>query len=1053
MKFHSPAIPGPLGLLAWARLFAGAAALLLSAPATQANSCKLKKDLPNKSLIITATITNNPYHTEAYDKEYQVKLLNNGEDIQIFTNGTEVASFSSEYGDDATVPELELQDYFAAICNAGPGQFQSSFGRGRAIAQSGSSAQDSLSGQTKGRVAIADFNGDGVTDSAAIGSTGILVTLFSTSGTVLSTATYPVAGISTSIVAADFNGDGKIDLAVTQNDPSGPGNIAVLLGKGDGSFGPAAKFPTGPFAFYLTTGDFNGDGFPDLAVTNVPSTGPPGAGTGAVAVLLGKGDGTFAPAVSYPVGPLPVTIVAADFNGDGRVDLAALDSQTGIVNLVNKVWVLLGKGDGTFQPAISTPTGTGSGYLQYADLNHDGKMDLVVADQSASAVAIMLGNGDGTFQPAAEYVMAAQPVSIAPVPFPNGVTALWTTDNISGSDFIFFVPPDGTIPNPQLQFIGKGPVSVAAADLNGDRQPDLAIADPESGNIYVKLATGNGQFGNAIAYPLGSQPSALAIADLNGDGKPDVIAADSSGLDVLLGNGNGTLGAVKTFPAGGSLSSLAVADFNSDGKPDVASANAAAGAVSLFLGTGDGAFQNARAIPLPGGLAPSSVVSGDFNGDGKPDLVVALGQDFMPGALAVLLGKGDGTFQAPVNIALPGPILGKLAVGDFNGDGHLDIVAAVQASPGSNQIVVLLGNGNGSFQTPLLTKTATGAPMIAVTDLDGDGKQDLLLADCCGLAEASLMIGNGDGTFQPEVNFPSGPDPKGIAVADFDGDGKPDFAIIGQVQSPDRGTLAIVINHLAAAPPAATATVISAANPAAAALAPGSLASAYGSDLAKGTPGGTSLPLPTSFGGTTVSLVDSAGKQFQAPLLYVSAGQVNFLVPSGLATGTAQFTITSGDGTVSTAGAQIAAVAPGLFTLNTANLAAAGAVRVSPDGTQTPEQVFAVSAGAVVANPISLGSASDQVYLTLYGTGLQAAGTSGVQVTIAGTNAPVQYAGPQGGFAGLGPGKHSPPPLPRRRRRRHHTTHRIGHSREPHPHRYPMTVRFRQPIAIRHCFR
>ncbi len=1002
MKLHCFPIPRLPGLRR-----ATAAALFLSAlsvPPIRANSCTLKKDLPNKSLIITATITNNPYHTEAYDKEYQVRLLNNGEDIQIFTNGTEVASFSSEYGDDATVPQLELQDYFDAICNAGPGQFQSlpSRGEGAFFVPSGSSAQDSLSGQTKGRIAVADFNGDGVTDSAAIGPTGILVTLFSTSGTVLLTATYSVPGISSSIVAADFNGDGKIDLAFTQNDPSGPGNVAVLLGKGDGSFAPPAKFPSGPFAFYLTTGDFNGDGLADLAITNVPVTGPPGAGTGVIAVLLGKGDGTFAPAVSYPVGPLPVTIVAADFNGDGKLDLAALDSQTGIANVVNKVWVLLGKGDGTFQPAISTPTGTGAAYLQYADLNHDGKMDLVIADESASAVAIMMGNGDGTFQAAAEYVMSAQPASIAPVPFPNGVTALWTTDNVSASDFIFFVPPDGTIPNPQLQFIGKGPAFVAAADLNGDRQPDLAIADPESGNIYVKLATGKGQFGNPVAYSLGSQPNALAIADLNGDGKPDVIAADSSGLDVLLGNGNGTLGAVKTFSTGGSLSSLAIADFNSDGKLDVASANASAGAVSLFLGTGDGAFQSARAIPLPGGLAPSSVVSGDFNGDGKPDLVVALGQDFMPGAFAVLLGKGDGTFQSPANIALPGPILGKLAVGDFNGDGRLDIAAAVQASPGSNQIVVLLGNGNGSFQTSLLTKTVTAAPMIAVTDFDGDGKQDLLLADCCGLAEASLMIGNGDGTFQPEVNFPSGPDPKGIAVADFDGDGKPDFALIGQVQSPDRGTLAIVINHLAATPVSATATVISAANPAANALAPGSLASAYGSDLAKGTPGATSLPLPTTFGGTTVSLVDSAGKQFQAPLIYVSAGQVNFLVPSGVATGTAQFTIASGDGTVSSASVQIAAVAPGLFTLNTANLAASAAVRVSPDGTQTPEPVFTLaSGGAVVANPIDLGSASDQIYLTLYGTGLQAAGTSGVKVTIAGTNAPVQYAGPQGSFAGL----------------------------------------------------
>src|SRR5271165_3355206 len=754
-----------------------------------------------------------------------------------------------------------------------------------------STAQTPPAGKANRQAAIDDFNGDGVTDGALITFSGITVTLFNADGTILSTSSYPISGMGPSILTADFNGDGVPDLAVTENDASGQGNVVVLLGKGDGTFGPPAKFPTGPvgpFAFYLATGDFNGDGNADLAVTNEPSA----IGTaGNVAALLGKGDGTFFPAVSYPVGEFPGTIVAADFNGDGKVDLAALDNEVGIANYVNKVWVLRGKGDGTFQPAVSTATGTGSGYLSFVDLNHDGKMDLVIADQLASAMAVMLGNGDGTFQAATEYVASAQTAAIAPVPLNDGSISLFIPDNADGATFIFFVAGDGTINVPQLQTIGSGPTSVVAADLNGDGQPDLVITDAEAGNIYVELATGGGLFAGPVTHSLGSQPGALALADLNGDGKPDVIAADATGLDVLLGKGDGTLGALKTFPAGGSLGSVTIADFNSDGKPDVAAANilqhpfgtdATSGVVSLFIGNGDGTFQNVRTISLAGGLLPLSTVTGDFNGDGKPDLIVAFSPtDFnQPGGLAVLLGKGDGTFQSPTNITLPGPIIlqgvgsaasAALAVGDFNGDGKLDIVTAIHGA-GSNQVAVLLGNGDGSFQTPILTSTSTGPPMIAVTDLNGDGKLDLLLADCCGLSEASNLLGNGDGTFQPEQQFPSGPNPRGIAVADFNGDGLPDAAVIGQVQQPDRGTLSIMFNMASSA--TTTAATTTTASPVSATFSPNAQSVTLNATV-------TSNSTPVSGGTVTFTVLGATD------LANVTNGSasVSFSIPGGTAAG------------------------------------------------------------------------------------------------------------------------------------------------------------------------
>src|ERR1035438_9541450 len=482
--------------------------------------------------------------------DMDIEYTLDGDEVQVhvFANGH--VSFST----------MQLATYNLTIdddCGVGF-RFKAMSAQSRAkgtLQANASSSSPPPSGKTNDGTATGDFNGDGVLDGASITSSGIQVTLLNADGSVLSTATYPIAGIGPSIAAVDLNKDGVLDLAATETDPSGKGNLVVLLGKGDGTFRPPAKFAAGVYAFYLATADFNGDGAPDIAITNLPSTA---TGAGQVSVLLGKGDGTFGSPVEYPVGPAPATIVADDFNGDGKVDLVALDAS---LAAVNKVWFLPGNGNGTFGTPVSTASGTGSGYLAYTDLNHDGKLDLVIADEFASAAAIMLGNGDGSFQPAQEYAVSSQPVSIAAIPMGDGNTLILTGDSSDGNLVNNFVASNGTAAMPAIQTLGMGPAAIAAGDLNGDQQPDLVITDPAPGNVYVKLWTGKGQFGNPVTYSPGSQPGAVAIADLNGDGKLDVIVADAAGIDVLLGNGNGTLGAVRTFPASGSLSSIAIADF------------------------------------------------------------------------------------------------------------------------------------------------------------------------------------------------------------------------------------------------------------------------------------------------------------------------------------------------------------------------------------------------------------------------------------------------------------------------------------------------------------
>jgi uncharacterized protein (TIGR03437 family) len=911
--------------------------------------------------------------------------------------GDAPVSYNPANTPDGAYPASNVDALIAALCPGGvSAALRGAHGAKNNAAPAGSS---SPSGQAAQYVALGDFNGDGILDSATETSTGIAVNLFHADGT-FSTTSYTINGIqTTSIAAVDFNGDGNLDLAVpVMPDASGQGHIAILLGHGDGTFGTPSSIAAGSFPFYLATGDFNSDGKLDLAVTYLSATG---SGSVGVLVLLGKGDGTFATPVNYPVGLAPATIVAADFNGDGKLDLAVLDAELGIVN---KLWVLVGKGDGTFRTAVSTATGTRSGYLSYADLNHDGKLDAVIADLIGSDMAVLMGNGDGTFQPPTLYLAAAQPVSVGIQPLGDGNTALFVGDAISGNIALGFAAPDGTIGIPPLQSIGQSTAAIAAGDLNGDSQPDLVISDPVAGNLDVLLATGKGQFGSPATYSAGNTPGALAIADLKGNGVLDAIVGSASGLGVLLGTGGGAFGTAQFYTAGDSFGSVAIADFDGDGKPDVAAVDATAGGVSVFLGNGDGTLQTGNPISLSSSFIPLSVAAGDLNKDGNADLIVALGASSQgqPGAIAVLLGNGKGTFQTPQVTALPGPIIQRtigaaatagLAVGDLNGDGIPDVVTAINGAT-SNQVAVLLGIGNGSFKSAVPSNTGTSAPEILIRDMNGDGKPDLLLADCCGLSEASFLAGNGDGTFLAELRFSSGPNPAALATADFNGDGYLDIAIAGGLQMPSVGTLSVLYAPFSSVGLPPLATVVSAANSTGGAIAPGSLATAYGSDLAKGTPGATSSPLPTSFEGTSIAIVDSAGTSWPAPLIYVSKGQVNFYVPSGVATGRTQINVTSGDGTQSFGSAQVVSVAPGIFTLNSANLAAAVGILETANGTQTPIQVYKVnSAGAVIANPINLGSASDQVYLELYGTGIQAAGTSNVEVTVGGTKVPVQYAG------------------------------------------------------------
>ncbi len=330
-----------------------------------------------------------------------------------------------------------------------------------------------------------------------------------------------------SVVTGDFNGDGKLDLVVSNSDG---GSISVLLGNGDGTFQVAASYGAGSSPISIAVGDFNGDGKVDLAVANY--------GTNYASVLLGNGDGTFKGAVSYGAGSYPVSVAVGDFNGDGKPDLVVANQDS------NDVSVLLGNGDGTFQASVNYRAGSLLDSVVVGDFNGDGRLDLAVANYGSNNVSVLLGNGDGTFQ--------------APVNYRAGLGP----DSVTTGDFN-----------------GDGKLDLLVANNCGSSGSCV------NGSISVLLGNGDGTFRTAVNYGVGTNPGSMAGGDFNGDRKLDVAVANFSAgkVSMLLGNGDGTFQTVLNFGAGFEPSSIAVGDFNGDGRLDLAVAITGTDAVSILL--------------------------------------------------------------------------------------------------------------------------------------------------------------------------------------------------------------------------------------------------------------------------------------------------------------------------------------------------------------------------------------------------------------------------------------------------------------------------------------
>jgi hypothetical protein len=641
----------------------------------------------------------------------------------------------------------------------------------------------------------------------AITQAEALYVLSGTSNFNLSIMSFSRAGL---LATADLNGDGDGDLVVVNgNNIAGTAQVYVILGNADGTFGTATPY-TVPGGNSLTAviDDFNGDGKLDIVATS---------DNGQISLLTGKGDGTFnaaqsfaAPTPSYPgstatPSPTILNLISADLRGTGHKDLLA---SNGLVLLNDGAGNFTAASSAAFPPVTSPPQG--GPYLATGDVNRDGKTDLVVS--TGGGLFTYTGKGDGTFSPGTSYVT---------------------------------VNSDGFI---------------TVTDLDGDGNPDIYVGDANGGvfrgdstdtNIaYALMGKGDGTFSGApevAGIYTGSN-----LGDVNNDGQQDLIVTSGNNYSVLLGTSKGNFNPASTIPpppatiqapnpVGGSPvtivtspattgSSFAVGDLNGDGKADLVYldynlneinpiTNNPQGYTGIFyfvsLSNGDGTFQAPVPYVVPQ-IAPSSgydialtadsIHIGDFNGDGKADLIFNFTDITGPNnvylqGLMVLPGNGDGTFGAPIitytynGTTAPTSATNNIPtianVIDINGDSKLDLATyegnfAVNNGIGvtTTNLQIYLGKGDGTFATPTTAVTSTHLASATFADFNGDGKLDLacLGEDANTQGQLFVALGNGDGTFgTPALSLLSGGDvvpESGLTAADFDGDGKIDLAYL-----------------------------------------------------------------------------------------------------------------------------------------------------------------------------------------------------------------------------------------------------------------------------------
>ena len=535
--------------------------------------------------------------------------------------------------------------------------------------------------------------------------------------------------------------------------------LPCALAFADGPLFPAEQYLVGYDPQAVAVADLNDDGNPDLVTAN--------GGARDVSLLLGRGDGTFEPPSSIYVGEsseiIPSSIGIADFNGDGALDLVI-----GSEVLSQAVSVVFNDGAGGFDELVRPFVGQRDPVaVTVSDFDGDHLPDIAVT-RDYGGISILFSNGDKTFSAAVEYHVTGTPCAIVAGDLNDDGWPDLAVANVRDTVAILINNGDGQFGEPSYSALNDKPSGITLGDIDGDGAIDVAVSVIGDNTIALLLNRGDGTFDSATYYDGMPGPSPLTLGDVDEDGNLDLAVAANTGVFVLLGFGDGTFGSASRYGTGYRSSCVTLSDVNHDQHLDIISTDWDANTVSVLLNKGDGTFDVgtiAHLVEEPPSLA-RDVAIGDLNGDRLPDLA-ALAVSSL--TVAVFRNAGDEAFE-PVEHYPASDGMEAIALIDPDGDGWQDVVVTTYAGG-----AILRNNGDGTLAAPR-SLNAGVATSVTVADLNCDGWPDIAFNDYwIGI---SVLLNRGDGRFAPAAFYDAGYERnRGIAAGDLDGDGWPDLAV------------------------------------------------------------------------------------------------------------------------------------------------------------------------------------------------------------------------------------------------------------------------------------
>ncbi|CAF1191220.1 unnamed protein product [Rotaria sordida] len=730
-------------------------------------------------------------------------------------------------------------------------------------------------------ITIGDFNNDNKMDIivANYGTNTIGILLGNDDGSFQDQITYSTGydSLPYALVVGDFNKDKQLDIAVANY---GTDNIGIFLGYGNGSFGNQKTYTTtlnsNPSS--MAIGDLNNDNYLDIIVAN--------SGTGNIGIFLGYEDGTFSTQNTFSInsncrphyinvgyfdqdnqldvvvvdsendqvhillqydngtfatittydaisGSSPFFVAITNHNNDNQSDIAIVNYGTNDVLVFSKYFIkpstrqrnyrigqdsrpssivtfnfnnddqpdllvnnfnddnlliLTGNNDGTFEQTRAYSTGSKSApkCLCIGDLNNHNRMDIISANFGSDSVGILLAEDNGTFSNVTTYFvgLGSTPFSVAVGDFNNDNRLDIVTANYGFGGFsILLGHGNGTFSNAMTYFtdIIFVPITVVVGDVNNDNKLDIAIADSGSNNVGVLLGHGNGTFSNPMMYYVGSfsSPNVIRLADLTNDNHLDIVVTTLDGgfVGVFLGYGNGTFQEITIYWVSftSSLYGIAIADFNNDYRLDFVVADIINDKIIIFYGYGNGSFQLARTYSTGFGSNPYAITTAKLRNSNQINIIVTLWGTGNVGVLTEYVAAEFANQETYSTGSAPQPY--SVTVGNFNDDNYIDIVIV---NSGSDNLDILFNSGNGTFKTQVTYSLGTNSyPRYVIAgDVNKDYYLDIVTVNSKNNS-ISVLLGYGNRTFDIPRMYSTGENsyPLAVAMGDFNNDNRSDLVI------------------------------------------------------------------------------------------------------------------------------------------------------------------------------------------------------------------------------------------------------------------------------------